>query len=350
MEYFFFASKHWLDFEKLKKYCVKYYNEGVAKIAFDDNNYYDFIDAIDLSEFEKHHEPFIAFGTDGYEYKLTVNGAVKGDELPPGFLNQILKSQKTNYKKWLGDLKFKEKFFAKYSDNTIAKQSSGINGYDKYIYINKTDGLIIPFRFKKAKKNNQPLVVYFSGGGTLGHNNFEQFREFMFFAEGKRIDRQDCNILCPQAMPGTGNSECSGMKIFTDNVVIIIKDLLKNYDMDCRRVYAYGTSFGAKCVWVSILNHSELFTGAVEAMGCYYGYDLLSDEDYGRLAEIPIWMAHSSDDAVVPIESDDYVYDKLKSLGADVKYTRWDKYGHGMSYRFYRQEPWSEWLLRQHKH
>lgn len=89
-----------------------------------------------------------------------------------------------------------------------------------------------------------------------------------------------------------------------------------------------------------------MFAGAVEAMGCYYGYDLLTDDVLKKLSEIPIWLAHASDDTVVLIASDDYFYDKLKSLGADVKYTRWDKYGHGMSYRFYRQEPWSEWLLQ----
>jgi len=349
MQYFFYASKHWCDLDKLSAYCVEYYNDGVAKIAFDDNNYYDFIAAIGLSEYAKYHEAFMAFGTDGYFYELTMHGAVKGDALPPGCLKQILKGQKSNYKKWLRDLKFKETVFKSYADNHIVKQSVGINGYDKYVYVNKADDLAIPFRFKKAKKKNQPLVVYFGGGGTLGHDNFNQLREFIFYAEGKSADKYDCNILCPQAMLGTGATESSALKIFTDNAAVIIKNLLDNYDINRKRIYVYGTSFGAKCVWASLINHSELFAGAVEAMGYYYGYDLLNDEMYKKLAEVPIWMAHASDDTAVPIISDDYIYDKLKVFGADVKYTRWDKYGHDMSYKFYRQEPWCDWLLRQYK-
>lgn len=47
------------------------------------------------------------------------------------------------------------------------------------------------------------------------------------------------------------------------------------------------------------------------------------------------------------IDSDDYFYDKLKALGANVKYTRWNKYGHSMSAKFYRKEPWVEWIFQQ---
>lgn len=347
MEYFFYASKQWCDLDKIKKYCVQYYNDGVAKVDFDDNSYFDFIDAIGLGEYAECHETFMVFGADGYNYELTISGAVKGDKLPPDSLKQILKCQKTRYKKYLGDLKFKEKMIKRYSNERIVKQSAGINGYNKYVYINKADNLVIPFRFKKAKKKNQPLVVYFSGGGTLGHDNFNQFREFIFYAEGKKIAKQDCNILCPQMILDMGvTTESKCRRVFTDNVAVIIKTLLDDYDIDSNRVYIYGTSLGAGLVWTSLINNSDMFAGAVEAMGCYYGYDLLTDDVLKKLSEIPIWLAHSSDDTVVSIESDDYFYDKLKSFGADVKYTRWDKYGHGMSYRFYRQEPWSEWLLQ----
>lgn len=143
MEYFFYASKQWCDLDKIKKYCVQYYNDGVAKVAFDDNSYSDFIDAIGLSEYAECHETFMVFGADGYNYELTISGTVKVDKLPPDSLKQILRCQKTRYKKYLGDLKFKEKTIKRYSNERIVKQSIGINGYDKYVYISKAD-LMLP--------------------------------------------------------------------------------------------------------------------------------------------------------------------------------------------------------------
>ena len=78
--------------------------------------------------------------------------------------------------------------------------------------------------------------------------------------------------------------------------------------------------------------------------------DMGLDRDYekydiGRLVKTPIWAAHSSDDTNVKIDSDDYYAAHLKKLGADIKYTRWDKYGHTMSGKFYRTEKWAEWCL-----
>ena len=43
----------------------------------------------------------------------------------------------------------------------------------------------MPFRFKKAKKENQPLVVYLGGGGTVGCDNNKLLHEFLCYAKGK---------------------------------------------------------------------------------------------------------------------------------------------------------------------
>ena len=67
--------------------------------------------------------------------------------------------------------------------------------------------------------------------------------------------------------------------------------------------------------------------------------------DVERLATTSLWIAHSSDDDNVTIDSDDYCFDKLQKLGADVKYTRWDKYGHGMANKFLAKENWTEWMF-----
>lgn len=71
--------------------------------------------------------------------------------------------------------------------------------------------------------------------------------------------------------------------------------------------------------------------------------------DFEVLSHISIWIAHSSDDNDVSIVSDDYMYKKLKETNTNIKYTRWDKYGHSMSLYFLSKEPWADWLFSQHK-
>ena len=72
----------------------------------------------------------------------------------------------------------------------------------------------------------------------------------------------------------------------------------------------------------------------------------LVDNDFCDIAPFePYIEKGSSDDTNVKIDSDDYYAAELKKLGADIKYTRWDKYGHTMSGKFYRTEKWAEWCL-----
>lgn len=60
-------------------------------------------------------------------------------------------------------------------------------------------------------------------------------------------------------------------------------------------------------------------------------------------------MAHSSNNNVVNIDSDDRFYNELKKHNADIKYTRPNKHGHKIAEIFLKQNNWSEWILKQTK-
>lgn len=349
MEYFFYAAKAWLEIRKFDKYVAKSYkNGGYVKICFDDSNYADFTDILDLQSYAAHYEDFTVFGRDGFIYCLTLNGAVKKGAYQKSLVKLSRKSQKSQLKRFIELSGIKEQVLKKYPSDKIVKTGRGIRGYNKYLYINCSRDYIIPFRLKCAQKKNQPLVVYLGGGGTVGCDNNKLLHEFIYYTSGKCVEKRDCNILLPQATGG-GSFETESRKLFAKNTADLIRELLETHDIDRNRVYVYGSSLGGGCVWNILLDSPELFACALEAMGCYFGYESLDEHKFKELAEIPIWMAHSSDDAVVEIDSDDYFYDKLKAYGADVKYSRWDKFGHKMSYKFYRQEPWVDWMFSHNK-
>ena len=352
MEYFFFVNKTWDNLINIEPYVVKRYkNNTVSKVAFDDARYDDFIRDLKVAELIEKHGGFIVFGSDGYFYNITPSGAIKGDKYPANYPGKGIKISAQIYKSFQSDWKFKTKVLNEIKYKSTEKIANGMLGFNKYQYINDEKNLVMPYRLKKARKKNQPLIIYLAGAGTIGHDNFKQLWEFLFYAGGNKVIKQSCNILIPQTPRAweIGDSDIRIRNVIADNCAELVKQIISKNYIDTNRIYIYGSSLGAGEVWNSLLNSPNLYTAAVEAMGEYLEYEKLTNADFEKIAHIPIWLAHSSDDFAVKIDSDDYFYDKLKTLGSKVKYSRWDKYGHKMSAKFYRKEPWVEWLFEQSK-
>lgn len=317
-------------------------NNHFAVFEISDDNFCDFYSLIDLSFFEVHDvEKLMAIGEDGGLYSLNREGIVKEAAKSHISAKANWKRLKKTAKQIENDIHYCTRIKEKYGTQVSYLSKSPL-GYDKYVFVDESNNLVIPFRFHKSNRDNRPLVLYFSGGGTLGHDNIKTLNEFLFYAGGNNLVKKDCNVLIPQGMFSEAESEKNSIEMFTDSCSKIVRILLSENHIDDRRVYTYGTSLGGKCVWRALLGNTDLYAAAVEAMGMIHNY---REIDFQKIKHIPIWLAHSSDDNIVKIESDDYCYDKLNSLGADVKYTRWDKYGHSMATKFYKNEEWMQWLL-----
>ena len=93
--------------------------------------------------------------------------------------------------------------------------------------------------------------------------------------------------------------------------------------------------------------YPDYFACAVPVTG--YFFEAYCENGLGieRMKNVPLWIAHSSDDFNVTVESDDICAARLRELGVEVKYTRWEKYGHKMSSKFYRTENWADWMFEQ---
>ena len=352
MEYFFYVNKIWYNVYNLEPYIVRRYkNNTVSKVMFDDDRYDAFIKDFKVADLIEKYGNYTVLGSDGHFYNITPNGAIKGDKYPSNYPKTSLKFSSKMYKSYQSDLKFKKRAISEIKYGNTEKISNGMFGFNKYQYINDDKSLVTPYRFKRASKKNQPLIVYLAGAGTIGHDNFKALWEFLFYAGGNKVCRKDCNILIPQTLRAweIDDYESKIRNIVADNCATLVNQIITENDIDTNRIYIYGTSLGAGEVWNSLLNSPDLYAAAIEAMGEYINYDKLKDSDFEKISHIPIWLAHSNDDFAVKIASDDYFYDKLKALGTNVKYTRWEKYGHKMSAKFFKTEPWVEWLFEQSK-
>lgn len=350
MQYIDYLPKTCAEVENLKPYLTKSFKNGrVLEFRFDDASYNDYIRRLNLDSWLVYGEEYGVLGTDGYFYSLTPIGAVRGKKCPPGFPAKVVKGQANALPKCMSDLKYKNRMLAAYASGgtCIVKNGPGLLGFERCVYVVPKENVVIPFRLKKAKKANRPFVVYFAGGGTVGHDNFRPMSEFLGSARGAAVLRRDCNVLVPQALWCTAKTQAVWHETFVQNTTALLRRLIAASAADKSRVYVYGTSFGGECVWNMVCNVPELLAGAVETMGTYCGYKPFCKETFEPVKHLPIWMAHAADDVVVPIDSDDRFYEMLQSLGAPVRYTRRETGGHKMFYSFYHHEPWLEWMFAQ---
>lgn len=227
------------------------------------------------------------------------------------------------------------------------KQATGLQNMTNIFILSKPQNTVIPCRFRKARKKNQPLIIYFGGAGTIGHDNFKQFFEHFTLGKTLQLLRDDCNILVPQFVRDKYINESYCREIYTEAVIDLIKELQLENKIDSNKIYIYGCSFGGGIVWNMLVNHGDMIAGAIELMGEYYGFKSIDEIGFESISKVPIWMAHSTDDCVVSIDSDDRFYQKLKEQNANIKYTRPNKHGHKLAGVFLRKQNWIDWLLNQ---
>ena len=201
------------------------------------------------------------------------------------------------------------------------------------------------FRLKTSKSSNQPLVIYMAGGGCHGYDNIKPIYEYYNHIH-KQLKNFDCSVLIPQS-PSSSNFIAPTIYDYIGAVSELIYSISSQIDVDNSRLYLVGTSYGGWCTWNMINNNPNLFACGIPVMGTLLGGVNESEIHFENFRSTPLWVAHSSDDDNVSIKSDDYCVEEIKKLGIDVKYTRWDKYGHKMCNRFYRNELWSDWMFNQ---
>lgn len=276
-------------------------------------------------------------GEDGYVYEVSRDAITKTsskDSLRKN-IRFLEKSQRKHnwYVKKLGC--FLEKF-----SNTTSVEKITVSRFKSRIFISKEYNLAFNYRMKKSKKENQPLVIFMHGGGCIGCDNIKQLAEFYIDHPWGKLKNYDCNILLPQA-PFSGNLiQCD----FIETIKQLSEYIAKETKADKNRIYILGTSFGAHNTWSSAYNYSDYYACAMPVMGHMYNEN---EMDYNRLKDIPLLIAHASDDKVVDVKRDDEMYEILKGISANVRYVRWDKYGHRMARKFYKRENWDEWMFSQ---
>lgn len=287
---------------------------------------------------------YMFFGSDGGLYKYSDGDFVKVSSQGRRILISIAYLSFTRnryYKKTLNDIM---KFSLKFNDSVVLKKLSFLS-FKSYDFYCREQNISFNFRLKKSSSTDKPLMIYMAGGASLGHDNIKQLVECNKLLH-RQLKRHDCNILIPQ-------EPCASYTYKPDrndyyNAVLQLVDLIcDEVKADRNRIYLVGSSGGGVAVWDMIYHNPDIFACGLPIMGRFiFDKNII---DFERFLNTPLWVAHSSDDNNVVIDSDDYCVEELKKIGADIRYTRWNNYGHRMNKKFFRNEPWAEWMFSQVK-
>lgn len=239
---------------------------------------------------------------------------------------------------------------------SIRSSEPSIPEYAPHLYITGTDTL--PYRLLEPVKPRRgklyPLVVFLHGSGERGNDNTRQLTHGTYlFQKSENFRNYPCFVLAPQCPEGSRWVEAawdSSVHHMPENpskplkmVHDLIVTLTESLPVDPGRIYVTGLSMGGFGTWDMLARWPDLFASGVPICG---GGDISTAP---RIAHIPVWIFHSSDDGVVPVDLSRSMALALEKAGATFRYTEYNDAGHGSWKPAYEEPELIPWLFSHKK-
>jgi predicted peptidase len=128
----------------------------------------------------------------------------------------------------------------------------------------------------------------------------------------------------------------------TEELKLLLDELIENYPIDKSRVYLTGLSMGGFGTWEMAIKYPGYFAAAIPVCGGGNGLRVC------RMKEVPVWAFHGRQDDVVPLLKSSEMVDALKACGGDARLTVYPDANHDSWTATYENPEVYNWLL-QHK-
>ena len=157
----------------------------------------------------------------------------------------------------------------------------------------------------------RPLVLALHPGGGMRGG------PFMLKIVEPALRDLDAVLVAPDAPTRSWSSEIS-----EHGVLLLLEEVLQNYDIDRGRILVTGFSMGGFGTWFFVTNHPDQFTGAIPIAASP------RDGRLDQLGTIPVHLIHSRDDSVIPIGPALAAAEELKQQNHPVRFTELSGVGH----------------------
>jgi len=214
-----------------------------------------------------------------------------------------------------------------------------------------------------TKLHHWPVIVYLHGSGDRGDDNVRQLATGLGLAVERFGQRYKAIVIFPQCRNGEewyGDEEAQ--------VLAALRQTIKEFHGDPRRVYLTGVSMGGSGVWL-MARLRRKWAAIVPICGDLvrqpndpYPSDPPPDvariigarDPYAALAaaigHTPVWVFHGSADPEVPVAESRRMVAALQQAGGNVRYTEYAGVGHNSWDRAYADRTMVTWLLAQRLH
>jgi len=194
--------------------------------------------------------------------------------------------------------------------------------------------LWLPSDYKKEKNKTFPLLIFLHGSGERG-DSLELVKKNgpPSFVE----NRPDFPFI-------TVSPQCAeGSRWNTEDLQIMLDQLLAKYSIDRDRIYLTGLSMGGFGTWTWACTYPDQFAAIAPVCG---GGDIqFADE----LKNIPVWAFHGETDPVVPVKRTVEMVEAVNVKGGSARMTIYPGVGHDSWVNAYNDEELYTWLLMQSK-
>ena len=252
-------------------------------------------------------------------YGPTIDGASRIEFMPEFGKNVVLDSKYTIIQK--SDIKHDGMvvisknqtylFNNEIKDNIIDcfKANKSINGLAYQEYKPTFDG------------KDKALIIWLHGSYECGDDNLIQIlanKGASAFVQ-RKTQRLfgGAYVVAPQC-PTNWMINDKNQEDYTQKIIDLVLELTVHHlDIDESRIYIGGCSTGGYQVWKTILAKPKMFAAGFMICPRY----LPTKKELFRVKELPIWLIHSKDDSLVPVENSLKAHDRLLKMNGNVTLT-----------------------------
>ena len=220
-------------------------------------------------------------------------------------------------------------------------------------------GQTLPYRLWKPhgydSNKKYPLVLNLHGAGGKGDDNLGRGNWALKVLTKEQTRAEHPAFLVAPQCPESGswiNTSGRGGSYSINEVEVsvplqltleMVGAVCQEFPIDSDRIYVTGESMGGYGTWDIILRTPDLFAAAVPICGAG------DPSKAERLRRMAIWIFHGAKDNLVPVEGSRQMYEALKAVGADVRYTEFKDAGHGAWVPAWQEPGLVPWLFAQRR-
>jgi len=217
----------------------------------------------------------------------------------------------------------------------------------------------IPINYTQDKL--YPVILFLHGVGEWGEDGLLPTQVGLGPAIRQARERFPFIVVFPQARRyqlWTGEMATLALKALDQTV--------EEFNGDPQRLYVTGISMGGSGTWYVAARAPDKFAAIVPICGFVdikrldipteFKTLILEDNPFAKspdpyvaiasqISKVPTWIFHGGADSVVSPDESRKMFQTLKALGADVKYTEYDGVGHDSWDRAYAEPDLVPWLL-----